>query len=58
MPSPHAGINIHDSAVTRMNKTNAAMITALSEFQGMKFLSKLPARKHSKYDAATRWGVR
>jgi len=30
----------------------------LSEFQGMKFLSKLRAPEHSKYNAATRWGVR
>jgi hypothetical protein len=34
-PAPYAGMNTHDSAATSMNKINALMRTALSEFQGI-----------------------
>ena len=34
-PAPHAGMNTYDSAATSMNKINALMRTALSEFQGI-----------------------
>jgi hypothetical protein len=56
-------MNTHDSAATSMNKINAPMRTALSEFQGITVPFKtmrtpVHFASHTRYDAAADWGVR
>ena len=53
-------MNTHESAATSMNKTNAAVKTALSEFQGMRVPFKTMRTpvyfaNYTRYDVAADW---
>src|SRR6516225_7329824 len=59
-PAPYAGMNTHDSAATSMNKINALMRTALSEFQGIRVPFKtmrtpVHFANYTRYDVAADW---